>query len=393
LLSKKIRKLNTKFRSCDSCGGTSLDLVWNNKTIIPRRDHIWEISSHILICRNCGFCFCSPAPEKNELSKYYEDGKVGFKEISLPYSINDRLRVLEKYKVEDGLFLEIGGDSPIEFHEKCKKFFKKMYSIEVSRELKNNSIDIKKLYGLVDVVAHYDVLEHVLDIKSFLYDCFNCLNDDGVMVCEVPNLKLYPKNLLLQEAEHINHFTISSLPKIAAQVGFGLIDFDNKASRPYGFVAIFKKNIKNQVVKLDNKNEYNDAKDSIIGGINQVNRNNDLIRLLSKKIDRLVQDNQKVILWGVTDLMRSLLRFVEVIDNIIVLDSDPRRERDLILNEIIVKQPKYCKEEFLSASLLVICAPRYAKDILQWIKINVGKKFTGHSLDIIGVNSKGKTLR
>ena len=146
-------------------------------------------------------------------------------------------------------------------------------------------------------------------------------------------------------------------------------------------------------MKLDNKNEYNDAKDSIIGGINQVNRNNDLIKLLSKKIDRLVRNNQKVILWGVTDLMRSLLRFIEVIDNIIVLDSDPRRERDLILNDIIVKQPKYCKEEFLSASLLVICAPRYAKDILQWIEINVGKKFTGHSLDIIGVNSNGKTLR
>ena len=119
----KINSLKTELRICECCGGDDLELMWSSKSIIVRRLYTWEFPVNISICRNCGFCFASPSPNNNDLMKYHEDGIVGFKEISLPYSIKERLRILEKYKVPDGVFVEIGGNDPGEFHEKFKQYF------------------------------------------------------------------------------------------------------------------------------------------------------------------------------------------------------------------------------------------------------------------------------
>ena len=110
-------------------------------------------------------------------------------------------------------------------------------------------------------------------------------------------------------------------------------------------------------------------------------------------MNQLTKDDKKIILWGVTDLLRSLLKDYKLSDKAIVVDSDPRRKDDLILDGIGVSQPIKCVENFLQADLLVICAPRYASDILTWIESNTGKIFKDISLSIIGVNSHGKTLR
>ena len=389
----KIIHLKTELRLCDCCGGVDLELMWSNKSIIVKRLNTWEFPVNVSICRDCGFCFSSPSPNSDDLMKYYEDGNVSYKEKSLPYSIEERLRILDTYKVPDGVFVEIGGDAPGEFHRRCSKYFNQLHSIEVTKELKNKSINISMLKESVDVISHYDVLEHVLDIKQFLSNCFSALKRGGVMICEVPNLKLYPDNLLLQEPEHVNHFTISSLSLIAEKIGFSLIDSDNNASRPYGFVAIFKKDGVGIPCNKEYKNEFIEARTYIVGALKQIHNNDIQLTNVRKKIDQLTKDNKKIILWGVTDLLRSLLKDYKLSDKAIIVDSDPRRKDDLILDGIRVSQPIKCVEKFLHADLLVICAPRYASDILTWVESNTGKIFKDESLSIIGVNSYGKTLR
>ena len=389
----KIIHLKTELRLCDCCGGVDLELMWSNKSIIVKRLNTWEFPVNVSICRDCGFCFSSPSPNSDDLMKYYEDGNVSYKEKSLPYSIEERLRILDTYKVPDGVFVEIGGDAPGEFHRRCSKYFNQLHSIEVTKELKNKSINISMLKESVDVISHYDVLEHVLDIKQFLSNCFSALKRGGVMICEVPNLKLYPDNLLLQEPEHVNHFTISSLSLIAEKIGFSLIDSDNNASRPYGFVAIFKKDGVGIPCNKEYKNEFIEARTYIAGALKQIHNNDIQLTNVRKKIDQLTKDNKKIILWGVTDLLRSLLKDYKLSDKAIIVDSDPRRKDDLILDGIRVSQPIKCVEKFLHADLLVICAPRYASDILTWVESNTGKIFKDESLSIIGVNSYGKTLR
>jgi len=353
----------------------------------------WEFPLNVSICRDCGFCFSSPSPNNDDLMKYHEDGNVGFKEVSLPYSIDERLRILNKYKVPDGVFVEVGGDAPGKFHRKCNQYFSQLISIEVTQDLKNKSININSLNLSVDVISHYDVLEHVLDVKQFLLNCYSALKPGGIMICEVPNLALYPDNLLLQEFEHVNHFTISSLSRIAGKIGFSLIEFDDICSRPYGFVAIFKKGDTNKDYNKKNINEFAEARKSIIGGLKQIDINNIQLSSIRKKINQLTIDNKKIILWGVTDLLRSLLHDFKISDKVIIVDSDPRRKDDLIIDGVVVYQPIKCIKEFLTADLLIICAPRYSSDILTWVKSNTGKIFKDESLSIIGVNSYGKTLR
>ena len=393
LPKNKIIHLQTEMRLCNCCGGSDLELMWSNKSIIVKSSSTWEFPVNVSICRNCGFCFSSPSPNSDDLMKYYGDGNTSYKEISLPYSIEERLRILDKYKVPDGIFVEIGGDAPGEFHRRCSKYFNQLHSIEATKDLKNKSIDINTLNESVDVISHYDVLEHVLDIKQFLLNCFSALKRGGVMICEVPNLKLYPDNLLLQEPDHVNHFTISSLSLIAEKIGFSLIDTDNNASRPHGFVAIFKKEGVDIPCKKEYKNEFIEARKYIAGALKQIHNNDIHLTNLRKKMNQLTKDGKKIILWGVTDLLRSLLKDYKFSDKAIVVDSDPRRKDDLILDGIGVSQPVKCVENFLQADLLVICAPRYASDILTWIESNTGKIFKDVSLSIIGVNSHGKTLR
>ena len=393
LSKNKINHLKTEFRLCECCGGGDLELMWTSKSVVVRKINTWEFPVNISICRDCGFCFSSPSPNNDDLMKYHEDGNVGFKGESLPYSIDERLRILNKYKVPDGIFVEIGGDDPGEFHQKCSRYFSQLISIEVTQDLKNKSININNLKQSVDVITHYDVLEHVLDVKNFLSNCYDALKRGGVMICEVPNLKLYPDNLLLQEFEHVNHFTISSLSMIAEKAGFNLIEFDDICSRPYGFVAIFRKDDSNKDYNKKNINEFSEARESVIGGLKQIDINNIQLLSVRKKISQLTKDNKKIILWGVTDLLRSLLNDYKISDQVMVVDSDPRRKDDLIMYGVKVGQPIKYINEFLNSDLLVICAPRYSSEILTWVKSNTGKIFKDESLSVIGVNSSGKTLR
>jgi predicted SAM-dependent methyltransferase len=339
LSKNKIIYLKTELRLCECCGGGDLELMWTSKSVVVRKINTWEFPVNISICRDCGFCFSSPSPNNDDLMKYHEDGNVGFKGGSLPYSIDERLRILNKYKVPDGIFVEIGGDDPGEFHQKCSRYFSQLISIEVTQELKNKSININSLKESVDVITHYDVLEHVLDVKHFLSNCYDALKRGGVMICEVPNLKLYPDNLLLQEFEHVNHFTISSLSMIAEKAGFNLIEFDDICSRPYGFVAIFRKDDSNKDYNKKNINEFSEARESVIGGLKQIDINNIQLLSVRKKISQLTKDNKKIILWGVTDLLRSLLNDYKISDQVMVVDSDPRRKDDLIMYGVKLGQP------------------------------------------------------
>jgi len=393
LSKNKITYLKTEFRLCECCDGDDMELMWTSKNVVVRKVHTWEFPVNVSICRDCGFCFSSPSPNNDDLMKYHEDGNVGFKGGSLPYSIDERLRILNKYKVPDGIFVEIGGDDPGEFHQKCSRYFSQLFSIEVTQDLKNKSININNLKEYVDVISHYDVLEHVLDVKNFLSNCYHALKPGGVMICEVPNLKLYPDNLLLQEFEHVNHFTISSLNIIAEKAGFTLIEFDDICSRPYGFVAIFRKDVSNKDYNKKNINEFSEARKSVIGGLKQIDIYNIQLLTVRKKISQFTKDNKKIILWGVTDLLRSLLNDYKISDNVMVVDSDPRRKDDLIMYGLKVGQPIKYINELLNSDLLVICAPRYSSEILTWVKSNTGKIFKDEFLSVIGVNSSGKTLR
>ena len=68
--------------------------------------------------------------------------------------------------------------------------------------------------------------------------------------------------------------TISSLSLIAKKIGFNLIEFDSICSRPYGFVAIFRKDGVDKALNKKYKNEFTEARASIVGALKQIHNNN-----------------------------------------------------------------------------------------------------------------------
>jgi hypothetical protein len=394
LNKEEVINIETSERSCECCNGKTIKPAYSSSAKMVGAKKIWKFPVNIAICKTCGFCFSSPAPNKKILKKYYADGLVGYKNISLPYSIDIRVNTIKKYKAKKGIFVEIGGDNPEEFHRKCSKLFSKCIVVDISDDAKAEIKNINSLpSNFADVIAHYDVLEHVLEVKTFLLNCHRVLKDKGFMICEVPDLKKYPGSLLLQEFEHVNHFSAHSLSSIAEQVGLSLVDINHNCSRPFGITAIFKKIKKVSKVHQNGKYEYVDALACIKGGIIQIENNKKLIKKVRKNIANLAIRNKKIILWGVTDLLRSLIDEIKLSENIIIVDSDPRRKNHLKLEGILVKEPKDCILEISELSLLVICAPRYSKEIISWIEDRTEKPLDNKSISIIGASISGETLR
>ena len=224
-----IKTINFSDRTCENCSQSEIDIIWQSESLVKRSKNMWRFPYKISICKNCGFCFSSPGPSKEDLRSYHKEGFSGFKKIGLPYSIENRIKVLKKYASPDGIFVEVGGDAPVEFHSELDKIFKQQIAVDISEDIPSKHRNLSNFKSnSVDIVAHYDVLEHVLEVKEFLSSCHKILKSNGVMVCEVPNIRLYPKNLLMLEFEHVNHFSVNTLSSIASQVGFDLIDISYK---------------------------------------------------------------------------------------------------------------------------------------------------------------------
>lgn len=387
------REINLTNRNCPICEGFNIDIIWNSESIVKRSKHSWKFPYKISICKNCGFCYNSPGPDKTDLLEYHSEGFSGYKKIGLPYSTQKRVQILKKYSMPKGTYAEIGGDAPHEFHKELKKIYKKQIAIDISDDIPSEYKDVKNIENnSIDVVAHYDVLEHVLDIEDFLGSCYRILKKDGIMVCEVPNIRLYPKNLLILEFEHVNHFSVDTLSSIAGKIGFQLVELNFDCSRPHGFLSVFRKYEKNHLISFDKKNEYLKSLACINGGVEQVKKLEQQITETEVKINSLNKSNRQVIIWGVTDILRRLIARCNVSENIRVIDADPRRKDHLLDSGFKVLEPINSLEHIQKSDLLVICAARYKKEILEWVLINTKKSYSKDNVIILGENTKGELL-
>jgi SAM-dependent methyltransferase len=347
----------------------------------------------VAICQTCGFCLASPGPRPADLERYHAEGLTGHKGIDLPYSVEARISVLERYSVPGGLFAEIGGDAPGEFHRRCAPLFGQQLVVEIADD---TPAELRSVHGLaensIDVLAHYDVLEHVVEARDFLAACQRALRPGGVMVCEIPDLRMYPRNLLLLEFEHVNHFSITTLNYLARQVGLNLIEVGHTCSRPYGLLAVFRKEPLPTSAPHDGRGEYFDALACVQGGLVQIRRVESQIEDVRQKIMDLGNAGKKVTLWAVTDIMRRLLAGFSLPASVIVVDADPRRKTHLAQEGIVVEQPKDAIGHIADCELLVICAARYQASILDWVRLECGVAFSGSRLAVLGAGPSGETL-
>jgi len=75
------------------------------------------------------------------------------------------------------------------------------------------------------------------------------------------------------------------------------------------------------------------------------------------------------------------------------VDSDPRRKDHLMDLGVKVHSPVDAIEHIKHSELLVICAPRYRLEIIEWITSNTGKRLSESQVQVIGAGPSGETLR
>lgn len=369
-----MKQIQYEKRKCDCCDSNDLEEVWQYEQACKTRNRSYNWNVRNVICRNCGFAFVSPAPTDESLEEYYGDSFSIFFGQKIDYSIEKRLNIIQRCQRNIGAtsYLEIGSNNSPEFLSRLSAVFDKVETVELNDDC---SSTYKKLYDVpnnsINIIASYFVLEHIPRPKEFLSKCANILQDEGLLIIEVPNLYLYskdPAGLLLHE--HVNHFSPTSLALLAKTCGLNPFDVSLlNCSRSFGFVAVLQKpKIHNRLLLLNqNKIEYIQAYSYMHEGRRVIESFYKRVKT-AKEMIKSVGNN--IVIWGANQVCSLLLQGVELPTSLTIVDTDPRKSN--YFTSIPVYQPKDVLTQIKEAKLLVINTSRHAEDIEKWIADRAG---------------------
>ena len=64
------KTINFSDRACENCFQSETNIIWQSESFVKRSKNMWRFPYNISICKNCGFCFSSPGPFKEDLNSY-----------------------------------------------------------------------------------------------------------------------------------------------------------------------------------------------------------------------------------------------------------------------------------------------------------------------------------
>ncbi|MFH1877244.1 MAG: class I SAM-dependent methyltransferase [Candidatus Omnitrophota bacterium] len=209
-----------------------------------------------VVCGRCETMYINPRPTPEVLDIYYSGSEnyAYWNKYIFPASENVRrekifrprvrniLEICSRYNVPGGTIIEVGAGFGI-FCEEIKKtgYFERVVGIEPTPDLahtcRGKGIDvIEELVEKVDfgeskadVVAAFEVIEHLYSPRDFLESCRKILNPGGLIVLTCPNVKGFDISLLQSlsdavDVEHLNYFNPVSLGNLLKTNGFDVID-------------------------------------------------------------------------------------------------------------------------------------------------------------------------
>ncbi len=231
--------------NCPACNSTNSEFVFEKKGISYKN------------CTDCSTMFVSPRPDENILSEFYRQSKnyeywntyifpaseeTRKKKIFVP-RVERAIDLCNKYNAGKNLLLEVGAG----FGTFCsllneKKVFNKVIGVEPTPSLADTcrkkgieiidkpieEIDeIKK--NTVDVIANFEVIEHLFSPDNFIRTCYELLAPDGIMITTCPNGKGFDVITLgtlsnTIDHEHLNYFNPDSLSALLEKNGFQVLE-------------------------------------------------------------------------------------------------------------------------------------------------------------------------
>ena len=202
-------------------------------------------------CVMCGLVFLNPRPVESEISGYYPPWyhsrymdnqwleSLTIQGIPWRDAMRGKGANILKYK-SSGRILDVGcGDGIL------LKFFQEqgfdVYGVEsgdVSYAVKILGLNIHNgrledanyQDGFFDVISFYHVFEHLHDPFKTLLLVHSLLNNNGIVVIEVPNFAGFEARIFrsswvgISAPLHLYHFTLKTLAELLTKAGFEILD-------------------------------------------------------------------------------------------------------------------------------------------------------------------------
>jgi len=196
----------------------------------------------------------------------------------------------------------------------------------------SNVKNLKKFKNNTDVITAANVICHVKNLESLIYGVDYLLNTNGFFIFEEPYLgSMYDKVSYDQiYDEHVFMFSVHSIKKIFERYGFNLIDVLPQPTHggSMRYVVTKKKNEKiSSNVKKYLKYEEKKNIDNINGCLNF--RNNCVLskKKLVQKIERIKNDNKRIVGYAATSKSTTILNYCGINKNHIDCIFDTTKEK------------------------------------------------------------------
>lgn len=201
-----------------------------------------RIHGTIVKCKKCGLVRTLEVINDDLLSKLYVNSRFTYKNLTnnLRSSYGEILLEAVKYSKNNGSFLEIGCGNGFMLDEALKIGFQKVAGIEpsldaISRAPKTIQPMIKQdvlrpgIYrkNSFDVIAVFQVFDHIPDPNNFLKTCFRLLQRGGVLVLMNHDVESFSARVLgerspIIDIEHTYLYSQKTISKILKINGYSI---------------------------------------------------------------------------------------------------------------------------------------------------------------------------
>ena len=233
-------------RACPLCG--------SGEHFILSRSMQFRLDCTTVICKGCGFCFVSPAPTEAACRSFYRDAYAhyygGIHPILEPESVRETPEETERFgtiercrRVSGSRLLEIGPGNG-RFLVLASRRGARCHAIEPSQEFRSRlaSMGITPVGEFLettpaaksyDIIVLFQVLEHFHDPVASVRAICELLNDDGILVLDVPNIWKPYRSLdrHFLRYVHLSYFSPLSLGRLLQSQGLELLHMDTADRR------------------------------------------------------------------------------------------------------------------------------------------------------------------
>lgn len=374
-------------RNCEICGYKKNTEIYTQRFLLG--DNV-RFRYKVVACDSCGFTFATDLPSPSKLEKFYkENTKYVYqhsggtipefaKKLHLhSFKMVDKYLKKNYFKNKNAIkILDIGCGNAYLLNIFKQHGYSNLLGIEPA---KGCSIVARRLYRIkvlpmtlseystkekFDLIILGSVLEHLSILQKNSLKAVALLKDSGIMFVSVPDGdhfgSILKEPFLEFSLEHINYFTRNSLKNLFAPGGMKNSKFDSLPLDLYGGYAL------NSIWKKDDKKRRIVFKKSDKKKIdNYIKKSRAKLQTIENKIEKLVNSQEKLIVWGVGSLTSRLLATTDLKKTNVqfFVDSNKNLQGNKI-NNIKIEPPEVLKNGKITVFVSTYIYGREIKETL-----------------------------